>query len=156
VRSLTPEEIKVLVSQGNRASDWNEIRVSDGFIPENIYDNLFRGACVLGVFTGKEVMAYEGAPFSSGIYKSVICNSEIGNDCLLFRAGLISNCVIMDGAAVYETGSCFVQEKALLVTEVYIGRDRNRRQEVKGFAELTIQTASAVALTEKIRQLALL
>ncbi|HON09802.1 MAG TPA: DUF4954 family protein [Chitinispirillaceae bacterium] len=150
VRSLTPEEIKVLVSQGNRASDWNEIRVSDGFIPENIYDNLFRGACVLGVFTGKEVMAYEGAPFSSGIYKSVICNSEIGNDCLLFRAGLISNCVIMDGAAVYETGSLLCSGKSAFGNgrSISVGIETGGR-EVKGFAELTIQTASAVALNRK-------
>ena len=147
-RNLRPEEIAQLSAQRNRASAWGDIRVVEDFSPDNIFDTLFRGTCILGSFRGKEMDLDAGIPFPSGIYHSVICNSEIGNDCLIFRAGIIANSLIQDNAIVYECGSlvCTGQSNFGNGNLISIGIETGGR-EIAAYAELTIEVASAVALS---------
>ncbi len=147
VRPLSSEEIKVLQAQGNRSGEWDRILVVPEFSTEHIYDNLFQGKCVLGGFRGCDMQAYKGVQFPSGIYKSVICNSEIGNECLVFRAGMISNCVVKDNATIYETGALLCTGKSSFGNGrlISVGIETGGR-EVGSYAEITLQIASEVAL----------
>ena len=104
-RTLTDAEISVLEKQGNRAEDWRLIKVKDGFTPGYISGNRFFGKCRLGVFTGKKSDVQDGALLPSGINDSVITNSFIESEALIFQCRLISNYYISENAIIYNTGS---------------------------------------------------
>lgn len=141
VRPLTKKEIKTLEGNGNHALDWNKISVHNGFKPDYVLDTMFRGTCVLGVFSGKDIIA--GAP--SGICKSFIIDSEIGDNCCV-SASRVSNYLIVDKALVYNIGGLTCSPGSLFGNgrEIIIGIETGGR-EVLSFAEMTIPIAEAVS-----------
>jgi hypothetical protein len=146
VRRLKPEEIKTLKKQGNRADNWKTILVSRSFSPARVQGNTFFGTCVLGLFKEEVTRAAEGVSLPSGIYDSMIADSEVGNHCLIQDVGLVSRMVVMHGAVVFQpgelsaSGECgFGNGRPILVGPETGGR------EVLSFAELTIPLAEAVA-----------
>ena len=48
-RAITPEEIATMQRNGCRASDWNNVKVKDGFNPECYVRVNFSGDIYLGV-----------------------------------------------------------------------------------------------------------
>lgn len=101
LRPLTQEEIRNLQEQGNRCRDWNRIRVCLDFTAQWIWNSVFEGYCLLGVFTGVDTPLLPGTALPTGIVRSTIMNSEIGNECLIHDAGLVSNQLIYDSAVLY-------------------------------------------------------
>jgi len=104
-RPLTDAEISVLEKNRNSAEDWKQIKVKEEFTPEYISGNRFFGKCMLGVFTGRKLDVQDGAFIPSGIYDSVIINSFIDSESLIFQCRLISNYYISENAVIYNTGS---------------------------------------------------
>lgn len=104
-RGLTDAEINLLEKNRNSAEDWGLVSVQNGFSPEFISGNRFYGKCMLGVFTGVKREVQDGALIPSGIYDSVIINSVIDSESLVFQCSLISNYFIKEKAVIYNTGS---------------------------------------------------
>jgi NDP-sugar pyrophosphorylase family protein len=104
-RPLTDAEISVLEKNRNSAEDWKQINVKEEFSPQYISGNRFFGKCRLGVFTGMKHNIQDGALFPSGIYDSVIINSFIESEALIFQCRLISNYYISENTVIYNTGS---------------------------------------------------
>ena len=84
-RPLAKEEIHQLEHQGNRSLDWTTLRVINDFSPKGVWNNRFRGTCVLGRFSG-EPKTYSGSTNHEhgytaveGITDSVIIDSWIGS-----------------------------------------------------------------------------
>jgi len=105
VRALTAAEIKKLKTRGNDAEDWKKILVQKKFKPDHIVANRFRGRCVLGFYTGKELKTASAVELPSGIYNSTIINSEIGDNCCIWNAGCISNYIINAQSVVHNVSS---------------------------------------------------
>ena len=144
VRPLTKKEIKGLESNGNHARDWKKISVHTGFTPDCVFNTMFHGACVLGVFNGKEVLAGASMVLPSGIYKSIIIDSEVGDNCCICNSA-ISNYLINDTALVHNVGSLSCSRSTSFGNgrEIIVGIETGGR-EVLSFAEMTIPLAIEV------------
>lgn len=62
-RAITPEEIATMQRNGCRASDWNNVKVKDGFNPECYVRVNFSGDIYLGV-TDEPVIGTAGSSHS--------------------------------------------------------------------------------------------
>jgi hypothetical protein len=146
VRALNRDEIAALEARGNACADWNRVLAADGFTPERIAGSMFVGDCVIGALRGEEVPAGGSVSLPSGIYNSTIADCEIGNDCLVSGAGVLSNYVLRDGAAVCNAGSVTASRACVFGNgrEIAIGIETGGR-EVLSYAELSIPVAAAVA-----------
>lgn len=101
VRSPAKDEIKALLKQNNFCSDWNRILVHKDFSPEFIINSRFYGSCVLGKFSGRDIDCGDNIFLPTGIYNTIICNSEIGSESLAESCGIISNYIISPGTALF-------------------------------------------------------
>jgi hypothetical protein len=145
-RLLKPEEIRTLKKQGNRCDDWKTIRVAAGFDPRRVWSSRFSGACVLGAFKGKTRRAGGDGELPCGVFGSTVDDSEIGNDCLIQDAGLLSRVVVRHGAVIFRTGAVTGSAECVFGNgrPIPIGIETGGR-EVAAFAELTVPVAEAVA-----------
>ncbi len=146
VRKLRDEEIDQLKDQGNVCDDWDAVLVADGFTAAVIFHSAFQGSCRLGILDGTRV-GIDGSFFlPAGIYRSTIINSEIGNGCVIHDAGIISNCVVRDGAALVKNGSISASGACSFGNgvEIAVGNETGGR-EILSYAELTVPVAEAVA-----------
>ncbi len=146
VRRLKPEEIKTLKKQGNRSDDWKKIRVAPNFSPARVTGSTFIGSCVLGSFKEEATRAVEGVSLPSGIYDSMIADSEIGNGCLIQNVGMVSRMIVRNGSILFKTGELSVSGECGFGNgrPIPVGPETGGR-EVLSFAELTIPLAEAVA-----------
>ena len=146
VRPLTEHEIALLTAQGNHASDWKSIRVAKGFVTEHVAGTMFMGACVLGVFDAVENKA-DGLVLPCGIYKSTIIDSEIGNACSIYNAGMIARYVVQEGTVIVNTQTVSASGKCMFGNgrPISVGIETGGR-EIRSFAEITLPIASAVAM----------
>jgi hypothetical protein len=154
VRALTAAEIKKLKARGNDAEDWKKILVQKKFKPDHIVANRFRGRCVLGLFTGKELKAVSSVELPSGIYNSTIINSEIGDNCCIWNVGCISNYIIHIQAVIYNVGSLVCSRDASFGNgrEISVGIETGGRN-VFSFAEMTIPVAQLVSTSRNNQKL---
>ena len=146
VRSLTADEIGSLESRGNRSPDWSRILVAEGFTPACIAGSAFIGDCVLGEIKGGAVRLGPELSLPSGIYNSTVADSEIGNECLVSGVGVLSNYLLGDRCAVFDTGALVASCQCVFGNgrEIAIGIETGGR-EVLSYAEITIPVAAAVA-----------
>ncbi|MFW5960174.1 MAG: DUF4954 family protein [Chitinivibrionales bacterium] len=104
IRRLTKEEREVLTAAGNRAESWDSVLVSKNFTPDNIYNSVFSGKCILGNFTGKLVCVDKGVEVKTGINSSYVADSEI-DDAAVCNTSLVLKVLILKGACVYQTSA---------------------------------------------------
>ncbi len=81
-RRLTADEISVLESQMCSAADWNDVEVSEGFLPEYVWTTRFSGRVKLGKFTRVFEMP-GGIRKHSGVYHTTLHNVSVGDDCYI-------------------------------------------------------------------------
>jgi NDP-sugar pyrophosphorylase family protein len=145
-RSLTDKEVAVLKAQGNRCTDWDQVRAAYGFMTEHIFDSVFSGKCVLGIFHGRGKRVGKSVELPSGIYKSNVINSEIGSDCLVSNTALLSNYIVKENAVIYQTQAMMGSGDTVFGngTDIAVGPETGGRN-VHSFAEITIPIAEAVA-----------
>ncbi len=90
-RDLTDNEIGVLTMQGCSAEDWNIIKVTHHFLPDNIENVKFSGNIKIGRFT-KSVTLFGGISFKTGIYNAWLHNCIIEDNVLIHNVrGYIAN-----------------------------------------------------------------
>ncbi len=102
-RALTENEIRVLETQGNYASDWQRVFVTDPFEPEWICNTRFLGEVKLGVTKPKDENKQR-----RGLYNSCIQDCILGNDVLIENVGFLSDYEIGDRTILRNTQSIFM------------------------------------------------
>lgn len=85
-RSLTDEEINILDDNGCWAEDWNNVSVSDDFVPQYMRHVMLYGEIAIGSFN-KNVEVSQGFLKHSGIYNATLRNVSVGDDCLIENIG---------------------------------------------------------------------
>ena len=146
-RKLTAAEVEVLKAQMCSAEDWNQVEVTEGFIPETVQHTRFSGNVKLGVFR-KEFMLAGGMRKHSGVRFATLHNVTVGNDCCIEN---VNNCI-----ANYVIGhDTFIGNVDVILTdgvsnfgngvEVSVLSETGGR-EVMIFDGLTAQTAYVMAL----------
>ncbi len=146
VRKLNDAEIEQLKRQGNISDDWGAVLVINDFTATGIFSSAFQGRCCLGKFSGTGTRTGESFGLQAGIYRSTIINSEIGNGCVIHDAGIVSNCVVHEGAVLLKNGSISASDKCSYGNgvEIAVGNETGGR-EILSYADLTIPVAEAVA-----------
>ena len=146
-RKLTSAEIEVLKQQVCSASDWDQIEVAEGFLPETVHHTRFSGHVRLGVFR-KEFCLPGGIRKPSGIGFATLHNVTVGDDCCIEN--------VKNYIANYEIGhDTFIENVDIILTdcvssfgngvEVSVLSETGGR-EVMIFDNLTAQTAYVMAL----------
>jgi hypothetical protein len=106
-RDLTTEEIKILERNGCFADDWTQVRVKDGFYPENIQHVHFSGTNLLGVCK-KRVVIEKGVERISGLYNSFIRDCTAGDDVYISDVRTLSGYHIENDVVIHNVGSLVV------------------------------------------------
>ena len=83
-RNLYDEEIGQMIHQGCSSSDWNLVKVSSDFTPDNIQNCKFSGHIRLNGFNGT-VNLTGGITFKTGLYNAWLHNCEIGKNALIYN-----------------------------------------------------------------------
>lgn len=100
-RLLNDEEIGQLVHQGCTSSNWNLVKVSYDFIPDNIENSKFTGHIRLNSFT-HSVKLVGGITFKTGIYNAWLHNCEVGKNALIHNVrSYIANYKIGEGVIIH-------------------------------------------------------
>lgn len=81
-RNLHNEEIGQLIHQGCSSDNWNNVLVSDDFIPDNVQNSKFTGKIKLHSFD-KNIKLTGGIIFKTGIYNAWLHNCTVGKNVLI-------------------------------------------------------------------------
>jgi hypothetical protein len=110
-RSLTKEEVSLLLSQGCFAENWNDISVLKEFSTANILNTHFEGKIKLGVFLGV-IEVEKGISKHCGIYNSHIRDCEIGSEVYISEVKNLANYIIEKNVVIENVGSLLVKERS--------------------------------------------
>ena len=100
-RQLHDEEIGQLIHQKCSSTDWNLVKVSSDFIPNNIENSKFTGHIRLNSFN-HSVKLVGGITFKTGIYNAWLHNCEVGKDALIHNVrSYIANYKINEGVVIH-------------------------------------------------------
>lgn len=100
-RSLLNGEIERLVRQGNTSTDWNLVKVTHDFVPDNVVNSKFTGFIYLNHFN-QTVELFGGITFNTGIYNAWLHNCIVGKNALIINVhGYISNYIIEEEAVIH-------------------------------------------------------
>jgi hypothetical protein len=145
---------KQLAANGCWAADWSKVAVSEGFNPNRAFNVKFFGECYLGKFDAGEVDVEKGVKLSAGVYDSVLVDSIVEDDALVYNVGVLSNYVVGPGAVLANTksiactaGTCFGNGVEMPIAIEVGGR------EVYSYAELTVPVAATVAKNRQNKEL---
>jgi hypothetical protein len=94
-RHLTAKEVYTLIQNRNSSSDpdWKNVYVSDGegeFCPDQILRSEFNGWVILGVIRSA-TLKYHDLELKTGVYRSLLENTIIGDDCVVRNVSYLSN-----------------------------------------------------------------
>ncbi|MBT3382694.1 MAG: DUF4954 family protein [Prolixibacteraceae bacterium] len=120
-RNLFDEEIGQLVHQGCTSSDWNLVKVSPEFIPDNIENCKFTGHIRLSSFT-TSVKLVGGITFKTGIYNAWLHNCEVGRNALIHNVrSYIANYRIEENVVIHNITTLAVDGKTSFGNGVLVG-----------------------------------
>jgi len=110
-RNLTEEEIAKLDRNNCFCSDWELVKVKDGFNPKFVKNTLFSGNVKLGVF--EKCFELEGGlKKHSGIFKANIHNCQIGDNVLIENIhDYIANYIIEEDSFIQNVNTLVVTER---------------------------------------------
>jgi hypothetical protein len=101
-RKLTATEIARLQLQNCRADNWDNIEVTEDFIPDYLQNVKFTGTNKLGRF-GAVVTLAGGVVANTGIYDAWIHNCVIGNNVLIHTIrDYVANYVVEDNVIIFD------------------------------------------------------
>ena len=109
-RNLQPEEIEALKKNNNSAADWNEILVTDSFLPAQIRNNQFYGLVRIGSVRNA-IAEYNDLRLSLGITNSAIISCDIGDDCAIHNVRYLAHYILGPRCILFNidemlTGNC--------------------------------------------------
>ncbi len=93
LRPLSDSERKTLEQNGNRASSWDEVLVSDPFDINLIQNSSFYGLVRIGPLR-EGLLHYHDLAIPAGIYHSTIVASDIGENCSVRHVGYLSHYIV--------------------------------------------------------------
>lgn len=94
-RHLTQEEIKILLRNDNYSNNWQDVLVTDKFLPEQIQHSKFYGLVRIGDM--EEVyLDFRDLRLPCGIYNSTIVSSDFGNTVAIHNVRYMSHFIIRD------------------------------------------------------------
>ncbi|MGD0583182.1 MAG: DUF4954 family protein [Bacteroidales bacterium] len=103
-RSLTADEIAKLKAGNCTCSDWDDIRVKEGFDPDRCRNVHFTGKNRLGIFSG-EFVDGSGVTITSGIINAHLHNCTVGDNVFIYNVrDYIANYIIGDEAIIRNCG----------------------------------------------------
>lgn len=94
-RQLTAREIEVLVRNRNTSDEWNQIRVSDIFNPNLIYNCKFFGLVRIGRLE-PFALEYHNLQVPVGLYNSTIISCDFGDNIVVDNVNYLSHYIIGD------------------------------------------------------------
>ncbi len=110
-RVLTPEEIQLLLTQGNRASDWTQVLVTDPFDPACISHNEFCGLVRLGRVQ-KGVLTHQAMTVPTGMTHSQIVSCDVGHDVAVHHVSYMAHTLVGDRVILWQCGEIRTTESA--------------------------------------------
>lgn len=104
-RHLTAKEVYTLISNRNSSSDpdWQNVYVSDiegAFCADQILRSEFNGWVILGTIR-PATLKYHDLELKTGIYRSLLENTIIGDDCVVRNVSYLSNYHIGDRVLLF-------------------------------------------------------
>ena len=110
-RVLSQPEIEILKQQGCTSTDWDQISVSNDFLPENIRSVQFSGTVRIGNNTG--TVAFSGGIVRNcGIYNASIHNCTIGDHVYIHHiSNYIANYDIGNHVIMENIELCYIEGK---------------------------------------------
>jgi NDP-sugar pyrophosphorylase family protein len=108
-RSLTEEEISILLSQGCLADKWSDISVKEEFSSAYIWYTSFEGIITLGIYSGT-IEADNGISRKCGIYNSHIRHCEIADNVLISDVKNLTNYIVEENVVIENVGSMITKE----------------------------------------------
>jgi len=111
-RPLSVLEIEILKQQGVSSADWNQILVSQEFIPQNIRNVQFSGIIKIGDNSG--TLEFSGGIIRNcGLYNATIHNCTIGDQVYISQvSNYLANYDIHDHVIVENIELCYVEEES--------------------------------------------
>ena len=146
-RQLTTSEVDQLTLQGCHCSQWNNVKVTEGFTTDRLHKVRLSGRIRLGAFD-KEIELPGGLQRPTGIYHAVLHNCVVGDNVLIENVhNYIANYIIEDNAFIMNVNTIFVEGSSSFGNgvEVSVLNEVNGR-EVPIFNELSASLAYIMAL----------
>lgn len=151
--SLTKDQIDILKTNGNNADDWKKIKVAKGLDISRIRRCYFQGEVTIGKLSGDDIEVSGGVKLPSGIYNSIIINSNIGDNILIQDVKTLSNYIVSDEAVLFNCGVILAKSDITFGngSELPIAIETGGR-EVKTYAEITVDVAAKVATSRSDKE----
>lgn len=99
-RNLTSQEVEKLKLQGNRATDWNRIFVSDSFDAGCISNTCFCGDVYLGAIC-EGSLSDGDLHLPEGISSSMLADCHVGDHCAIHNVKMLSGYTIGNGCLLF-------------------------------------------------------
>jgi len=145
-RSLTDDEISLMIGRGCSCDDWSNVRVAERFNAEMVRTTHFSGNVTLGVFE-RQVPFFGGFAKPAGISDATIHNCAIGDNVYISRVkNYIANYVIEADAVIDNIDLLAVEGESSFGngTEVAAVNEAGGR-EIPIYDHLSAQTAYVLA-----------
>lgn len=136
-RPLIADEIRALEANGNVASDWGGVFVSDPFCPDALRHNRFDGKVVIGVFDSS--ITHSSLALPEGITHSWLRDCAIADHCAIHQVRLLSGCGVGAGATLFDIGELSASSDAPFPTAEVM--NENGRRAVRLFPGMTVADA---------------
>lgn len=94
-RKLTTNEREILIRNGNISSNWDDVLVTDQFIPEQVQQSKFYGLVRIGHMSNS-FLEFRDLRLPIGIYNSQIISSDIGDDVAIHHVRYLSHFILGD------------------------------------------------------------
>src|SRR5690606_20119370 len=94
-RSLTQQEIELLVQNGNTSNNWNDIFVTEGFDASLIHKCRFYGLIRI-VKLDRVYREFHNLRLSVGFYNSTIISCDLGDNICIHNVRYLSHYIIED------------------------------------------------------------
>lgn len=92
-RKLTPDEIKRLIQQNNYSTNWEDVRVTDKFIPEQVQNSKFYGLVRIGDMEDV-FLNFRDLRLACGIYNSTLISCDLGDTVAIHNVRFMSHFIL--------------------------------------------------------------
>jgi carbonic anhydrase/acetyltransferase-like protein (isoleucine patch superfamily) len=92
-RALKPDEVTLLNLNGNSSDNWNQVMVSDIFLPELVHNCAFFGLVRIGRLE-PYFLEFHNLRRPVGLYNSTIISCDIGNNVVIDHVNYLSHYII--------------------------------------------------------------
>ena len=146
-RALTAEEIAVLKEQSCTCSEWERVRVTDGFNPKYVRYTRFSGEIRLGRFDASFTLP-GGMKKHSGLYHATLHNVTIGDNCCVENVkNYIANYIIGEDTFIENVDIILVDAPTTFGNGVQVSvLNETGGREVTIYDRLSSQQAYVMAL----------